>query len=253
MAQNEILQAFQNIIARSSDHYYRPDQIDQMIKDVRHWFRFSVNKGEKLFNVPAAFDIETSSFYTQDGHKAACMYVWMLGIFGAVMVGRTWSEFIHVINRLSEILQLNEKKRFIIYVHNLGYEFQWMRKYFAWPRVFAMDTRKPIYAITDNGIEFRCSYLLSGYSLEKLSDQLTLIPISKKVGDLDYSLIRHSKTPLTDKEIGYCLNDVRVVMAYIAERIIQDGGITKIPITKTGYIRHFVRKVCFHEAETEIV
>ena len=58
--------------------------------------------------------------------------------------------------------------------------------------------------------------------------------IEKKVGDLDYSLLRHSNTHLTDTELGYCINDVKVVMAYIQEKIEHDGNIAKIPLTKTG-------------------
>lgn len=65
---------------------------------------------------------------------------------------------------------------------------------------FSIDLRKPIYGITENGIEFRCSYLLSGYSLAKLGEQLHKYKCEKLVGDLDYSLLRHSKTPLTQKK-----------------------------------------------------
>lgn len=92
--------------------------------------------------------------------------------------------------------------------------------------------RKPIYGITKTGLEFRCSYLLSGYSLAKLGEQLHKYKCEKLVGDLDYSLLRHSKTPLTQKEIGYCLNDIKVVMCYIQELIERYKGITKLPITK---------------------
>ena len=241
--------AFQNSL--KSDKVYRPDQIDEVIRIVRPNFRiFRNNRRIRFFNVPASFDIETTSFYRGKGkhrEKCAIMYEWTLGIYGLVIIGRTWSEFVEVINRLSHILDLSEDKRLIIYVHNLAFEFQFMRKHFTWSKVFAIAPRTPVYALTDNGIEFRCSYLLSGYSLTKLGENLRNYPVHKKTGDLDYSLIRHSQTPLTDSEIGYCVNDVRVVMSYIQERIETDGSIIRIPLTKTGYVRNYCRNSCFYE------
>ena len=225
------------------------------------------NKGEKYYNVPCSFDIETTSFY-RDGtdtydyermlsvtkgnekmEKAAIMYVWQFGINGYVIMGRTWNEFITMCNRISDVLGLNATHRLIVYVHNLSYEFQFIRKRFEWEKVFSIDLRKPIYAITKNGIEFRCSYLLSGYSLAKLGEQLTKYRCAKMVGDLDYTLIRNSVTPLSEKEKGYCVNDVKVVMCYIQERIEECKGITRIPITKTGFVRKYCRKHCLRTVD----
>lgn len=245
--------AFRNIL-KKYDKIYAPDEIDRMIADVRPNFRIfktwkiadGVVSKIKYFDVPAAFDIETSSFY-YNGEKCACMYEWTLGIFGAVMIGRTWDEFISVMKKIVEILDLHREKRVVIYVHNLAYEFQFIRKWFEWETIFAIDTRKPIYALTTSGIEFRCSYLLTGYNLETVAKNLKTIQLRKRVGDLDYSLIRHSRTPLSDLEIGYCVDDVKIVMADIAERIVASGNITKIPLTKTGYVRQYCRGRCFGE------
>lgn len=152
-----------------------------------------------------------------------------------------------MITRITEVMKTNPTCRLVVYVHNLSYEFQFIRKHFEWYKVFSIDTRKPIYAITSTGIEFRCSYILSGYSLAKLAENLQTFDIRKLTGDLDYSLIRHSKTPLTDTELGYCVNDVKIVMAYIMERIETDGDITRIPMTKTGYVRQYCRNSCFYD------
>lgn len=228
---------------------YGPEEIEQMIKDVRLNFRFSwSNKKQKYFNVPACLDIETSSFYDR-GKKVGIMYEWTLGIYGAVMVGRTYDELVNVLSAIARILDLNLQKRFIIYVHNLGFDFEFIRRWFTLEKVFAIRSRKPLYALMDNGIEFRCSYLLSGYSLAKLGDQLQVYDVHKAVGDLDYSRIRHQRTPLTDTEIGYCVADVKVVMAYIAELIEKHGGLAKLPLTKTGFVRKYCRDSCFYEPD----
>lgn len=203
------------------------------------------DKSIHYFNCACAFDIETTSFVDSHNEKCATMYEWTLGLNGLCMIGRTWSEFINTINIISESLLLDKYHRLIIGVHNLGYEFQFMRHYFEWKKVFAVDLRKPVYAVTTNGIEFRDTLILSGYKLETVGKNLHTYKVAKMVGDLDYKKIRNSKTQLTEKEIGYCINDVKVVMAYLQECIDSEGSIAKIPLTKTGYIRRFVRNDCF--------
>lgn len=221
----------------------RLDEIKYNIYNILDEVKF-VSKGKyKLSNVPSVFDIETTSFYV-DNEKHATMYAWVLGINGKCMIGRTWGEFLHSIDVIINEYKISLKKRFVIYIHNLSYEFQFIRHYFEWEKVFCLKDRKPIYALTKDGIEFRCSYLLSGYSLEKLGENLTKYKVDKKVGDLDYSLKRHSTTPLTNKELGYILNDGLVVMAHIQEEIERLGNISKIPLTKTGYVRNLCRNNC---------
>lgn len=205
------------------------------------------HQGITYYNIPCSFDIETSSFYDPDGNKAACMYEWTFGINGIVIIGRTWKQFLTMMKYIVNRLEIDPKHRLVCYIHNLSYEFQWFRKYFTWNKVFSLEERKPIYAVTDTGIEFRCSYLLSGYSLAKLADQLQTYKFKKLVGDLNYDLLRHSRTKLYDNEIAYCINDVRVVMAYIQEKIENKENICYIPKTKTGYVRKFVRNYCFNE------
>lgn len=196
------------------------------------------------YNVPAAFDIEVTSFRKNE-EKQACMYIWQFGILNWVTYGRTWEEFVKFISTLSAVLGLDEDKRLVVYIHNLAYEFQFMRRWFSWTKIFFLDERKPVYCISDNGIEFRCSYKLSSKSLAKVGEDLQKYKVLKKEGDLDYKLIRHSETPLSDEELGYCENDIRVVIAYIQEKIESDGSIALIPLTNTGYVRNYCRKSCF--------
>lgn len=205
-------------------------------------------KGVKLCNLPFSFDIETTSFERVENgktEKLATMYVWQLGINGYVVIGRNWNEFVAAIKTISKLLQLNENRRVIIYVHNLAFEFQFIRKLFEWVNVFSIEERRPLYALSVDGVEFRCSYLLSGYSLATVAKNLTKYKIIKLVGDLDYELLRHSGTPLTDKEIEYCVNDVKIVMLYVKEYLENVRNIHSIPLTKTGGVRKFCRKECF--------
>lgn len=197
------------------------------------------------YNIPCAFDIETTSL-TQQGEKYAFMYIWQMGIKDYLFYGRTWDEFLQALTIIRDSLQLSENQRVIIYVHNLAYEYQFIRKYLNWIDVFALDERKPLKALTDIGIEFRCSYLLSGLSLALTAKNLTSHKLEKLTGDLDYSLIRHHKTALTKQELKYCEYDIKIVLAYIQEQIDEYGTITKIPLTNTGRVRNYVREKCFY-------
>lgn len=206
------------------------------------------NKKNQYINIESGFDIETTSHKIEET-KVAFMYIWQFGIgYGnPVYYGRTWEEFIHLCEILRDHFELGAGKVLPVYVHNLGYEFQFMRKHFKHWDVFAVAERKPIKALAlDYGIEFRDSYILSGYSLANTAKNLTKHNVIKMVGDLDYSLIRHQKTPLTAEEIGYCRNDIEIILAYINEEISHCGNVAKIPMTNTGRVRTYVRNNCYY-------
>ena len=203
-------------------------------------------KGIELFNVCASFDIETYSWKEND-QKRAVMYIWQFCINGLCIVGRTWKQFVEMIDAIVEKLGLFEKRRLFIFVHNLSYEFQWIKDRFTWLKVFAVDERKPVYAVADNGIEFRCSYILSGFSLATLAKNLQYK--IKKLETLDYKIARHSKTPIKRDEMLYCLNDVKIVVLYLTELLQTEWNLNTIPITNTGFVRRFVRECCMVDAE----
>lgn len=202
------------------------------------------NNKVEYANLPASFDIEVSSFYDEENNKCACMYIYVLGINGKVKIGRTWEEFKKDIDEIIKYYNVTINRRFIIYVHNLAYEFQFIRKLFDWDEVVSLDLRKPVYARTVDGIEFRCSYILSNLSLAKVGENLLKYKVEKMKGDLDYELVRHSKTPLTNKELGYVINDGLIVMCYIQELIEVEGNINKIPLTSTGFVRVLCKENC---------
>lgn len=201
------------------------------------------NKVDYL-NIAAGFDIETSSEY-QRGEKVAHMYIWMFGIGHnqPVYYGRTWEEFLETTNLLEETFDLRIDRRLVIYVHNLSYEFQFMKHLFQWESIFAMSKGSVLKAVTTGGIEFRCSMKLSASSLANVARNLSGKYACKKMeGDLDYSLIRHYNTPLTPEEMGYCENDIVVVVNYISKEIELAKGITNIEMTNTGRVRTRIKK-----------
>lgn len=214
-----------------------------MVKDTRK---------RQYYDIEAGFDIEASSVYA-DGEKQALMYIWMIGIGHneEVYYGRTWEEFITCINLITSTLKLcPEKRRFVIYVQNLAYEFQFMKSLFKWYSVFSVGERTPIKAVTTGGIEFRDSYILSGMSLSDMALGLTDSTLQKLTGDLDYTKVRHHETPLTDEEMGYCEADIKILTAYIKEQRSLYESIVRIPATNTGRVRKYVRDECYYTEPT---
>lgn len=197
----------------------------------------------EYINISAGFDTEASSFYINDKKVAVC-YCWQIGVNGVVYLGRTWDEFLDVLQQLRKFYELSENRRLVLYVHNLSYDFQWIRNHLAWKTVFARDERKAMKAVTTDGFEFRCSYFYTATSLEVACKNLTKYRVEKKVGDLDYTMIRTPLTKLTKKEQGYCIYDVLGVMAIVQEAIEQYGDIAHIPLTNTGKVRLYCREKC---------
>ena len=209
-------------------------------------------KRKRFDNTIYTFDIETSSYLLlndkiipacdyetlsdkekEQAIKQSNMYIWMFGINRTVYYGRTWSEFKLFLNKLYDTVP--ELK--IIFIHNLSFEFQYLKSILNIDSVFARAVHKPMKAYCkDYNIEFRCSYMMSNCALAKLP-KLFNLPVEKKVGDLDYDKLRNSKTILTDKELGYCEYDCLVVYEYIKYELKTYEDVKSIPKTSTGHVR----------------
>lgn len=233
----------------NSKHFY------QSCKDTKNkiWKKVKKKKENKTeisyyLEVPMSFDIETSSFY-DNGKKVSIMYIWQFAVDDVVFIGRTWEDYKEFIKLLNEKLNIKGNRKCLIYIHNASHEFQFIRKHFDWLDVFAIDERKILYATTTENNEYRCSYMLSGLSLEHTAKEITSTKIRKLKGDLDYSLIRTPITYISDNELAYCVNDVLIITSYIKEKIKQDGGIENIPLTKTGYVRNYCRNHCLNNKQ----
>lgn len=231
--------------------YYNKSELTNYLTSLKITTTYKKECGIKIaYNeVVASLDIETTSTEVR-GDKFAFMYEWTFGIEDFICYGRNWSEFLELCETLQQHFNTDSGNRIVIYVHNLSYEFQFMYKLFNWESVFAVDIRKPIKCLTTLGLEFRCSYILSGLNLALTAKNLTMYKIEKMVGDLDYSLVRTPLTPLSDLELRYCEYDVKIVICYIREQLQEYKTITKIPLTNTGRVRQYVRNNCLYSRKS---
>lgn len=210
------------------------------------WVQSSKKRDKKAFfcNSAMAFDTETSSFKVlekdEKGNdivvKRGCMYLWQFGICGEVYYGRTYNDLYSFLDSLKKALKLSAKRKIIVYVHNLAFDFQFIRSHFHVSEIFAREERKVMYAEIDECIVFKCSYVLTNKSLDLLSEETET---KKLVGDLDYDLLRTPLTTLTEKEKMYAENDIKIIVEYISKQIEKENSILNIPLTATGYVRRY--------------
>lgn len=192
------------------------------------------------------FDIETTTFQMpiidNEPQYNAFMYHWQFCIDDKVIIGRTWNEFTELLEILRLQLGLSHNKLFVIYVHNLSFEFQFFRNFVNITKVFAMERRKVVKCIVNDAFEFRCSWKLSNMGLQKFVSTTPGALYWKKSGDLDYSKQRTPTTPLTDEELAYCYNDVRGLREAILHLLKSEHDtLASIPLTSTGYVRREFR------------
>lgn len=198
------------------------------------------NQGTKMKksyrDIIITFDIETSLIpFTDNSH----MYIWQMqvGNIGTVF-GRTWDEFTRFCAEL--ILDMVENQYIVVYVHNLSFEFQFLAGIynFTMDEVFAVKSRKVIKCEMYEHIEFRCSYALTNMSLEEFTKKMKVKHVKKPGEDIDYKVYRTNTTPLTDKAMQYCQNDVLGLYEALTVQLNNDGdNLYTVPMTSTGYVR----------------
>lgn len=210
------------------------------------------NKGTKrkigYKNVLCAFDIETTRI---EHIEQSFMYIWQFSIYFLendeidVIIGRTWDEFNILLENLSN--DDNEAK-YLIFVHNLSYEFQFLRSIYTFEPedVFAVKSRKILKCEMGKRFELRCSYLQTNMSLDTFTSKM-LVEHQKLSGeDFDYSKKRYPWTELTDNEIRYCINDViGLVEAMVKRMRTFNDTLYTLPLTSTGYVRREAKKLLY--------
>lgn len=192
-------------------------------------------------DIVCAFDIETT--YIKELGRSI-LYIWQFQLDEVVtIIGRTWKEFISFYNRVNSCI--TDGSKIVTYIHNASYEFQFMRSLFDIQSddVIAVKSRR-VLKFTIGCFEFRCSYLQTNLSLAAFTSKFDVVHKKLSGDDYDYTIQRYSDTPLSEKEIEYCVNDVRGLVEAIKAEMARDGdNLYTIPLTSTGYVRRDIKRV----------
>lgn len=185
---------------------------------------YQIGRGDsaQLYNfIPMGFDIETTTQYRKDDKGKVIehfsnMYVWQWQFDYITFMGRTWEELETLIKCIYKYIAINHMQT-ICFIHNMAFEFSFVAKELKArginTSIFARKKRKPMKWILDDRIVFLDSMLLTHLPLSKLAK--AYCKTQKLVGELDYTKIRNSITPLSEEhEIPYCINDVIILSEY---------------------------------------
>ena len=183
-----------------------------------------------------AFDIETS--YLPDLQESI-MYIWQFQLGeGVTVIGRTWEEFIDFILGIKAVLP--SERWLVIYVHNLSFEFQYLKGIYSFMPgdIFALASRKVLKCDMYNCFEFRCSYKLTNMSLDQFTRKMGVKHQKLSGEEFNYSATRYPWSKLKPIELLYCINDVRGLVEAVNAIMERDGDtLQTIPLTSTGYVR----------------
>ena len=196
-------------------------------------------KRVKYKDIITAFDIETTRLIDIE---QSVMYVWQWQ-FGDdyTVVGRTWEQFAEFQRKITKIL---DDSVLVIFVHNLSYEFQFLRGIYQFSpdEVFAIKSRKVLKCNMHGCFEFRCSYIHSNMNLDTYTKKMG-VKHKKLTGTFDYEKIRYPWTELSNDELAYCVHDVQGLVEAIKIEMEHDGdNLYTFPLTSTGYVRRDAKK-----------
>lgn len=224
--------------------YEKEDITEELLKEITHdLFETGTVYGKNRTYINAFFtmDIETTSIH-REPDPIAFTYSIAVYITGKCLWFRNWTDYNIFIGRLKSTMQLNKYFRLVCYVHNLPYEFQFMRNFMVIDDVFATQPRKVVKCFS-NGIEYRCSYKLTNMSLAKFTESVPNVKHGKLSGDdFDYSVYRTPWSNLSPYELDYIYNDVAGLYEALDFTIKNDKyNLAEIPNTSTGYVRDEMR------------
>lgn len=224
----------------------------KLTDEIKEYASYSVGR-KKISTVPMCFDTETTTV-TKGDISYAFMYMYQLQVGNYTILSRVREYMMKVIKDIHYTLADLRCKAYMGIANN-KYEWSFLRHDF-------MDLLNPM---TDNGASCDVSvYLEKNQPLSISIGNITVVDICKMTnsslakigkdycttqklkGDLDYEVIRNSQTPLTKKEIAYCVNDVVVgaeFMTHIHQEYTEQHQ--KMPLTATGIPRAIMEKEAY--------
>ena len=230
------------LYVESTPTFELEDMLDELLLGANRVF----DKKRKVhyLKLGCGFDTETSKIPLRDGTNITFCYHWQFGIEDYCIMGRnlcTMESFFKML--IEHIKSLYEKTQLLVLDANLGYEWQFCKHYWhhlGITDLFAKEKRDPIYITVGDALCFREVLGLWGHSLSQIATDHC--GMEKLVDDLDYDVIRVSSTPMSEKEIGYCVRDVEILVT-LGHKIFNTyyGKNKTMPFTSTGIVRNEIK------------
>lgn len=220
-----------------------------LLRDIRYVKRSGRSQTKDTWNdCIIMLDTETSK---EEPGTVCKNYVvaWTLSIraFGENIVTLYGSRPSEVVTCINNIIMNLRGDNTIIYVHNLSYDWVFLRKFFmaAWGTPeHQLNTKShyPIFIIFQNGVMLRDSLILAQRSLDKWAKDLN-VEHQKAVGAWVYDEIRQQGNRFTPDEKTYIEHDTLAGVECIDKTMhVLNKRIYSMPYTATGIPREEVRK-----------
>lgn len=207
--------------------------------DDEYFVRGQNPKKPCLCRLPIFLDTETSHNHNKENPRA-WVHQFAFKFGSCYFCGRTPNELIEWLSLFVEKLGLNDKRKVVVYVHNLSYDIQYLKEYLIEKsetfNVLALKSHKYLQVETDHFV-FRCSYLFSNRSLSAWCKSTGSYYL-KDDGAIDYNLIRYQDDDLTDNEWSYQFSDVASMSECWRIEKGDTFNVHNVPLTSTGFVRH---------------
>ena len=191
----------------------------------------------------AALDVETS---TAGG--ASWVYLWCFAIDDFIVYGRTVSDLVHWMRRLSQYMDLRTDFRLVTYIHNAKYDLQFFKNLISLESrkqadFIARSRRQIIRCCMDVCYEMRDSAVYTETPLSMVGAE-----IGMQKYETDHTEIYTPETPLPKEKIIYCARDVHILTTYFRIESYKYGSLADIPLTATQKVKRVISE-CFSSEE----
>lgn len=197
-------------------------------------------------------DIETAW-----NHNTENPITWMVSaqvrFNGHYYLFRKPSELMRFYNTLCRIYGLCKERVLVTYIHNVSYDISYLIAYFQQDlpgkddRYGIYDSEHKVTVYQQGGLVWRCSYILTGSSLERWSKDMN-VEHQKQVGLYDYDEVLYQDSELSEDQKKYDEYDVLCMEECMKKQLkVHNDNMASVPLTATGYIRRYLRKSCIED------
>lgn len=264
--QQQIYMLLSNLFTETTKPVYSPDDENKVI-------------GEPIYIRGIGFDTESTTLKhtikikkhekTVIDHCFLYTYQLAIGTVEEIENGdyyyaiyRTYEDFLNFIAVLDKVLEMKNKARDAektprakcwFWVGNLSHEWSFIKydmcNRFNLQKCFAKSARD-VMTLDFGNFVFRECIGLFGHSVAHIGK--TWCKTQKLTGDVDFNLIRHEKTKLTEKDKNYMINDALILTEMhgrIIKQYLQKNGGLIIPTTASGFVRMMLKDAIRNDAD----